>query len=274
MRLMGKRQLGELQPFELAITLVASELVCIPMADATIPILYGIIPVFTLFLVHIIMTKISTQSVRFRKFLNGKPVVIIEKGNIMPDVMKNLDVNIDDIMAALRSSGYFNPNEVEYAVLETNGSLTAMPKSQNKPLSAQDIGITLPPSEIPVTVIMEGDFLGNNLSKVDGITKERILKMLTRLGFVKQDILVLLIAGTDVYLQPYKGDFITAQLVDDDSINPRIEVVDDMAVEVNTAPTLNKQNIEYIRNTANGEERVSIRQNCHDNAPICEDENK
>ena len=93
MRLMGKRQLGELQPFEFAITLVASELACIPMGDPNIPIVYGIISVFTLFLVHIIITKLAVKSVRFRKVLNGKPVIVIERGNILPDIMKELNMN-------------------------------------------------------------------------------------------------------------------------------------------------------------------------------------
>lgn len=224
MRLMGKRQLGELQPFELAITLVASELVCIPMADATIPLIYGIIPVFSLFLIHIIITKLATKSVRFRKFLNGKPVIIIEKGNILPDVLKELNMNIDDIMEALRGTGYFNPSEVEYAILETNGSLTVLPKSQNKPLSPEDIGLELQPATIPVTVIMEGEFLGENLAVLEVLTKERLLAFLDRMNIKQQDVLVLLVSGTDVYVQPYKGDFLTATLDSDDSANPSISI--------------------------------------------------
>jgi len=227
MRLMGKRQLGELQPFELAITLVASELVCIPMGDATIPIIYGIIPVFSLFLIHIIITKLATKSVRFRKFLNGKPVILIENGNILPDVLKELNMNIDDIMEALRGTGYFNPSEVEYAILETNGSLTVLPKSESKPLSPEDIGLQLPPATIPITVIMEGEFLGENLAQLEGITKERMLVFLDRMGIKQEDVLVLLVSGTDVYLQPYKGDFITAQLDTDTSADPSISVVND-----------------------------------------------
>ena len=224
---MGKRQLGELQPFELAITLVASELVCIPMGDATIPIIYGIIPVFSLFLVHIIITKLATKSVRFRKFLNGKPVIIIEKGNILPDVMKELNMNIDDIMEALRGGGYFNPSEVEYAILETNGSMTVMPKSQSRPVSPEDLGMQLPPAAIPVTVIMEGEFMGENVAKLDGITKERVLTFLDRMGLKQSDILVLLVSGTDVYLQPFEGEFITAQLDSEDSANPSISICED-----------------------------------------------
>ncbi len=224
MRLMGKRQLGELQPFELAITLVASELVCIPMADASIPILYGIIPVFSLFLVHILITKLATKSVKFRKFLNGKPVIVIEKGNILPDVMKELNMNIDDIMEALRGEGYFNPSEVEYAILETNGNMSVMPKAQNKPLSPMDMNISTQESEIPVTVIMEGEFIGENIAQLESTAKERVLKYLNNIGLKPEDVLVLLMAGNDVYIQPYRSQFISAQLENDEDTQTSVSI--------------------------------------------------
>lgn len=226
MRLMGKRQLGELQPFELAITLVASELVCIPMADASIPILYGIIPVFSLFLVHILITKLATKSVKFRKFLNGKPVIVIEKGNILPDVMKELNMNIDDIMEALRGEGYFNPNEVEYAILETNGNMSVMPKSQNKPLSPMDMNLATEEAQIPVTVIMEGEFIGENIAMLDATAKERVLKYLSNIGLRPEDVLVMLMAGTDVYVQPYHSQCISAQLENDEDTELNISVTE------------------------------------------------
>ena len=211
MRLMGKRQLGELQPFELAITLVASDLVCIPMADASIPIIYGLIPVFTLFLVHIITTKLATKSVRFRKFLNGKPVILIEKGNLLAPVLKELNLTVDDVMEALRGNGYFNPNEVEYAILETNGSLTVMPKSTNRPCSPEDLGIDVQPASLPVTVIMEGKFVAENLSKT-AVTKETLTDFLAKKNMHENDVLMMLVAGESVFLQPYVGDFLTATL--------------------------------------------------------------
>ena len=212
MRLMGKRQLGELQPFELAITLVASDLVCIPMADASIPILYGVIPVFSLFLVHILITKLATKSIKFRKFLNGKPIIIIEKGNILPDVMKELNLNIDDIMEALRGAGYFNPSEVEYAILETNGNLSVMPKSGNRPLCPDDVQLKVDEAQIPVAVIMEGEFVAENLSKLQGDVKEKVLQLLSNLGVNQQDVLVALVAGDDVFIQPFKDDYIITSL--------------------------------------------------------------
>ena len=224
MRLMGKRQLGELQPFELAITLVASDLVCIPMADASIPIIYGLIPVFTLFLVHIITTKLATKSVRFRKFLNGKPVILIEQGNVLPAVLKELNMTVDDVMEALRGSGYFSPEDVAYAILETNGSLTVMPKSTSRPCSPEDLGIEVEPAALPVTVIMEGAFVGENVSKIASELKPRVLKFLDSHNLNQSDVLMMLVANDKVFLQPYVGGFLTATLDSDEDAETSISV--------------------------------------------------
>lgn len=209
MRLMGKRQLGELQPFEFAITLVASDLACIPMSDPTIPIIYGIIPVFTLFVVHIIITKLASGSLRFRKLLNGKPIIVIERGNLLPDVLKELNMNIDDLLEALRSGGCFDPGEVEYAIIETNGTMTVLPKAQFKPLTPSDMGMAPEPAEMPVTVVMEGCFMGANLKGLRGVDKERVLRLLDALGMKQSDILLLLVTGRKVFVQPYAGDSMT-----------------------------------------------------------------
>lgn len=209
MRLMGKRQLGELQPFEFAITLVASDLACIPMSDPTIPIVYGIIPVFTLFVVHIIITKLASGSLRFRKLLNGKPIIVIERGNLLPDVLKELNMNIDDLLEALRSGGCFDPGEVEYAIIETNGTMTVLPKAQFKPLTPSDMGMAPEPAEMPVTVVMEGCFMGANLKGLRGVDKERVLRLLDALGMKQSDILLLLVTGRKVFVQPYAGDSMT-----------------------------------------------------------------
>ncbi len=212
MRLMGKRQLGELQPFEFAITLVASELACIPMSDPTIPLIYGIIPVFSLFIVHIIITKFASKSVRFRKVLNGKPVVVIEKGNILPEVMKELNMDTDDLMEALRGKDVFNPADVEYAIIETNGSMTVLLKPQNSPVTPDDIGVQVERAYMPVTLILEGNFLGNNLAITDGVTKQGIMKLLDSVNLESKDVLLLLLQGDKVFVQPYNGDSLTTTL--------------------------------------------------------------
>ena len=217
MRLMGKRQLGELQPFEFAITLVASDLACIPMSDPTIPVVYGIIPVFTLFVVHIIITKLASGSLRFRKLLNGKPIIVIERGNLLPDVLKELNMNIDDLLEALRSGGCFDPGEVEYAIIETNGTMTVLPKAQFKPLTPSDMGMTPEPAEMPVTVVMEGCFMGANLKGLRGVDKERVLRLLDALGMKQSDILLLLVTGRKVFVQPYAGDSMTVTFPEEDA---------------------------------------------------------
>lgn len=217
MRLMGKRQLGELQPFEFAITLVASDLACIPMSDPTIPVIYGIIPVFTLFVVHIIITKLASGSLRFRKLLNGKPIIVIERGNLLPDVLKELNMNIDDLLEALRSGGYFDPGEVEYAIIETNGTMTVLPKAQFKPLTPSDMGMAPEPAEMPVTVVMEGCFMGANLKGLRGVDKERVLRLLDALGMKQSDILLLLVTGRKVFVQPYAGDSMTVTFPEEDA---------------------------------------------------------
>ena len=217
MRLMGKRQLGELQPFEFAITLVASDLACIPMSDPTIPVVYGIIPVFTLFVVHIIITKLASGSLRFRKMLNGKPIIVIERGNLLPDVLKELNMNIDDLLEALRSGGCFDPGEVEYAIIETNGTMTVLPKAQFKPLTPSDMGMAPEPAEMPVTVVMEGCFMGANLKGLRGVDKERVLRLLDVLGMKQSDILLLLVTGRKVFVQPYAGDSMTVTFPEEDA---------------------------------------------------------
>ena len=217
MRLMGKRQLGELQPFEFAITLVASDLACIPMSDPTIPVVYGIIPVFTLFVVHIIITKLASGSLRFRKLLNGKPIIVIERGNLLPDVLKELNMNIDDLLEALRSGGCFDPGEVEYAIIETNGTMTVLPKAQFKPLTPSDMGMAPEPAEMPVTVVMEGCFMGANLKGLRGVDKERVLRLLDVLGMKQSDILLLLVTGKKVFVQPYAGDSMTVSFPEEDA---------------------------------------------------------
>ena len=217
MRLMGKRQLGELQPFEFAITLVASDLACIPMSDPTIPVVYGIIPVFTLFVVHIIITKLASGSLRFRKLLNGKPIIVIERGNLFPDVLKELNMNIDDLLEALRSGGCFDPGEVEYAIIETNGTMTVLPKAQFKPLTPSDMGMAPEPAEMPVTVVMEGCFMGANLKGLRGVDKERVLRLLDILGMKQSDILLLLVTGRKVFVQPYAGDSMTVAFPEEDA---------------------------------------------------------
>lgn len=218
MRLMGKRQLGELQPFELAITLIAADLACLPMNDQTIPILYGIIPIFVLFLVHILITKLASKSIIFRKLLNGLPVIVIDKGNMQCKNIKKLDMSTNDLLEAIRGNGYFTPAEIETAIVETNGKITVMPKFANKTVSNADLKIVGGKSELPYTIISEGKLLQKNLAKCgSNIPLERLYKMLSNIGLEQKDIYLLTLTGESVFMQPYNLPAINRSIAEVDS---------------------------------------------------------
>ena len=136
---------------------------------------------------------------------------LIEKGNLLPDVLKELNMNIDDMLEALRSGGYFDPGEVEYAIIETNGSMTVLPKAESRPLTAGDLSLSPARSSMPVTVVMEGNFMGANLASLAGVDKERVLRLLGDIGLEQKDVMLLLVTGDEVFVQPYKGDSLTVR---------------------------------------------------------------
>ena len=140
--------------------------------------------------------------------------------------MKDINPKAQAIMEALRGAGYFNPSEVEYAILETNGNMSVMPKAQNRPLSPADVDIDVQKSEIPVAVIMEGEFVGENLGKIAGDIKEKVLAFLTKKNLDRKDVLVALVAGEQVFVQPYKDDFIISSL-GSQTDNPHVVLGDD-----------------------------------------------
>lgn len=213
MRLMGKRQLGELQAFEFAITLVAAELVCLPMSDPSMPIVYGIIPVFTLFILHLIITLISFKNLKFRKLVNGKPLILISEGSVDTTLMKKCSMNVNDLMEALRNAGYFNIGEVQYAILETNGQLSVMPKFANKPATTADLGLIEGGQELPYMIISEGKFMTENLDKLGVADKDQIMSAARLYNLKQQDIFLLtLTQSKNLFIQPYGGSAINALL--------------------------------------------------------------
>ena len=138
-RLMGKRQLGELQPFEFVITLIVADLATLPMSDTNIPLLNGILPLAILVLVHFFITLLVRKSVKIRQFMSGKPVVVISPKGIEYENLKNLNMNIDDILEMIRQNGYYSFEQIEYAIIETNGKISVIPTSKCSPLTAEDM---------------------------------------------------------------------------------------------------------------------------------------
>lgn len=124
MRLMGKRQIGELQPYEFVITIMISDLAALPMQDTRLPLILGIIPIITLLFIKTILTQLQLKSQFTRKILEGEPCILVCKGKINYKALKKQQINLDELMEELRLAGYFDLNEIEYAILENNGQLS------------------------------------------------------------------------------------------------------------------------------------------------------
>lgn len=156
LRLMGKRQIGELQPSELVVAIMISDLASVPMSDTAIPLANGIIPILTLIIAEVVLSFLSLKSEGLRNLLTGKPSVIIRNGVICQDEMRRARYNMEDLLEELRLKDYINIGDVYMAVLETNGELTVVPKTAKRPLKAEDLQIQSAQETIPYVLISDG----------------------------------------------------------------------------------------------------------------------
>lgn len=207
MRLMGKKQIGQLQPSEFVIAIMLSELATIPMQDTAIPLLYGILPIFTLMAVEIAVSVLSLKSKKARSILEGDAVIIIKHSVMQINEMKRMRYNIDDVTEELRKAGITDIRQVEYAILETNGTLSIIPKSEYRPISASDIKVNLPDEPFFFTVISDGEFDNQGIDRC-GIEKEKILSIIKAKGMKSEKDVFFAAADEkgEVYLQGYKED--------------------------------------------------------------------
>lgn len=165
-RAMGRRQVGQLQPFEFVLAILIADLAAAPMSDSGIPLLYGIIPILTLFLLHTLISFISLKSERSRGIICGRPVIVIEKGKICKDRLKDLQYNLNDLLEQLRSKDVANIIDVEYAILETNGQLSIIKKDAKKETTNEDLNVHRAYEGLPMALILDGNINKMNLEKV------------------------------------------------------------------------------------------------------------
>ena len=163
-RLMGKRQIGELQPTELVVTILLSEIAAIPIQDNDIPLINSIVPVMLLVGFEILSSVIGIKSVRFRKINDGNPFIIIKDGVIDQKKLKALRLTVDDLLSALRQKDVFDISDVEYAVMETNGAVSLLLKPEKRGVTAQDMNMTIKDSGCLCPVIVDGRIIGKHLS--------------------------------------------------------------------------------------------------------------
>ncbi|HCD10285.1 MAG TPA: hypothetical protein DEQ01_08165 [Thermoanaerobacter sp.] len=171
MRISGKQQIGQLQPYELVVAIMIADLVAIPMQNKGIPLLSGIIPILTLLVSQLFLSYLSMKSLRARAIICGTPTILIEKGKILTSQLQKERYNINDLLEELRVKGYPNIADVEYAILETNGSLSVIPKSCKKPVTPQDLNLTPQYEGLPLPIIIDGRIMHQNMQKA-GIDME------------------------------------------------------------------------------------------------------
>lgn len=181
MRIMGKRQIGQLQPFELVITIIISELAAVPMQDTGIPLLYGIVPILILMIAQIILSYISLKSIKARAIICGKPSVLIESGKVQERELSNLYFNINDLLEQLRVKGYPDIKDVEFAILETEGQLSVVPKSDKRPVTPKDLTLTADQEKLPITLVIDGKIVSENLP-VARMNEKDLLECLDKNG--------------------------------------------------------------------------------------------
>ena len=225
-RLMGKRQLGQMQPFELVLTLIIADLATIPMAESSVPILHGLVPLFTLVTVHFFLALATRSSNFLNKVISGKPVIVVNPKGIDYQAIKNLNISVDDLFEAIRGCGFFSLDEVQYAIVETNGTVNVLPKKDSSPVTVGDLKETMPQENlkleklkeidettIPITLVAEGKINKNNL-KLSKLNESKLQKIIKNAGgkHVK-DVLILTIDGNGkIYYQQKKGTFKTWEI--------------------------------------------------------------
>ncbi len=177
-RIMGKRQIGELQPSELVITIMISELAALPLQDLNMPLLWGIMPMFLMVALELLMSFITLKSMGFRAFCYGKPVLLIYQGTINQRELLRTRVSMEDIMEAMRGNGILKVEDVLTAVLETNGTVSIIPKPEAAPPVSRDLKVKVEEvGGIPVILVMNGKMVYKNMRK-KSVTEGQIFKIL------------------------------------------------------------------------------------------------
>ena len=202
MRLMGKREIGQLQPFELVISIMIADLASIPMTDPGVPIFNGLVPILGLLAMHLLITVLNIKSVNLRKITCGKPTILVYRGKIDEDALKKERFTISELQERLRGKDVFNLGDVEFAILETNGEVSVITKPNKRNLTPEDMNIEADYEGLPYDLIVDGKIMYENLSKI-GKDKRWLLKQIEKFKCMPEDVLIATMDG--------KGNFFCQQ---------------------------------------------------------------
>ena len=165
LRVMGKRQIGELEPSELVLTMMVSDLATVPMQDFGIPLLAGVIPILTLLALSMLLSQLSLRNLRFRALVCGTPAVLIKNGKVQQDVLRKNRYTLDELMEELRGQGISSIEDVKYAVLENSGQLSVLPRAEQQPPTAAQMGMEVEDDvSLPVILVNDGRVIRRNLT--------------------------------------------------------------------------------------------------------------
>ena len=206
LRLMGKRQLAQLQPYEVVITLMISDLATQPMGDVELPLLGVVVAIVTLLLMHSLLSSLAFASVRLRAIICGRPSVLVRNGKICEDELSRLCFDLSDLMEGIRSQGVIGLQETGSVILETNGALSVFPSSENRPVTRGEQGLKPRYDGIPLTVILDGRIQKRTLA-LSGRSEEWLMRLLRDRGISDaKSVLAALLDTQGMLLVQEKGE--------------------------------------------------------------------
>ena len=205
MRLMGKREIGQLQPFELAISIMIADLASTPMTEIGIPITNGIVPILGLLIMHLLISTLNIKSIRIREIICGKPRILIYRGKIDVIALRKERLTVNELQEKLRSKDIVTLGEVEYAILETSGEVTVIKKPEKRGTIPEDFGIQPEYEGIPYDLVIDGKVMYNNLKSL-GKDYEWLKKEIKKFKMKPEEVLIATIDGKGQIFCQSKGE--------------------------------------------------------------------
>ena len=195
-RMMGKRQIGQMEASEFVVTMLVANLASIPMQDAAIPLYSGLLPILVVLGMELTLSGLILRSVLIRRFFCGKPVILIDNGKILLENLRKTRVTLDELTGHLRSKDVLDVQTVQFAILETDGSLSVFPYPDHRPASAKEAGIQTEKQYLPITILEDGYLSRENLQKA-GKDRLWLRKTLQQQGATEKDTLLLTVDSAD-----------------------------------------------------------------------------
>lgn len=197
-RLMGKRQISDMQPSELVVTMVISDIASLPMQNTSQPLLSGVVPVLVLVAMEVIVSVMMMKSRRFRKLICGSPVVVIADGRLLQSEMKRLRLTVDDLTAQLRQQNIFSLDDVQYCIMETNGMLSVLEKPGKRVPNAEESGVTIEDNKLETVVVSDGEIIDSSVNMIQN-GKEQVRNILQKNQTDLKDVFIMTLDGSGTY---------------------------------------------------------------------------